>query len=55
MLFNPDARRSYIGFHLPLDQLAALENARIELRLSRSEFMRQVVAAHLQQLHTAAE
>lgn len=49
MLFNPDSARSYIGFHLPADQLAALDQARIQLRLSRSEFMRQVVTSHLQQ------
>lgn len=54
MHFNPDSARSYIGFHLPADQLAALDRARIELRLSRSQLMRQVVAAHLQRLQAAA-
>lgn len=54
MHFNPDSERSYVGFHLPADQLAALDKARTEMRLSRSEFMRQVVTAHLQQLRTAA-
>lgn len=49
MHFNPDSARSFVGFHLPADQLAALDRARIELRLSRSQFMRQVVAAYLQQ------
>jgi hypothetical protein len=48
MHFNPDSARAYIGFHLQPDQLAALDRARIELRLSRSQFMRRMVAAHLQ-------
>jgi Ribbon-helix-helix protein, copG family len=55
MHFNPDCTRSYIGFYLPADQLAALDRARIELRLSRSQFMRQVVSMHLQQLLAAAK
>ena len=54
MFFNPDSARSYIGFHLPADLLAALDKARIEMRLSRSQFMRQVVAAHLQRFQAAA-
>lgn len=49
MHFNPDNARSYIGFVLPADQLAALDQARLELRLSRSEFVRRAVAAQLQQ------
>jgi hypothetical protein len=55
MHFNPDRTRSFVGFHLPADQLAALDSARIELRESRSQFMRRVVAAHLQQLQAAAK
>ena len=54
MHFNPDSSRSYVGFHLQADQLAALDKARIEMRLSRSEFMREVVSAHLQRLQAAA-
>jgi hypothetical protein len=54
MHFNPDSARSYIGFHLPADQLAALDKARIEMRLSRSEFMRGVLTAYLHRLQTAA-
>lgn len=27
MHFNPDTVRSYIGFHLPADQLVALDQA----------------------------
>lgn len=53
MHFNPDRDRHYVGFHLPADQLAALDQVRIELRLSRSQFVRQAVAAHVQQLQAA--
>lgn len=55
MHFNPDRNRNYVGFHLPPDQLSELDQVRIELRLSRSEFMRQVVTAHLRQLQAAAK
>ncbi|MFK4537296.1 metal-responsive CopG/Arc/MetJ family transcriptional regulator [Bradyrhizobium ottawaense] len=54
MHFNPDHSRNYIGFHLPPEQLSELDQVRIELRLTRSEFMRQVVTAHLRQLQAAA-
>ncbi|WP_426616036.1 ribbon-helix-helix protein, CopG family [Bradyrhizobium sp. McL0616] len=54
MLFNPDRTQGFVGFHLPPDQLARLDQVRIELRLSRSELMRQVITAHLQRLQTAA-
>jgi hypothetical protein len=53
MHFNPDSARSFVGFHLPADQLAELDRARIELRLSRSQFMRRMVASHLQQVQAA--
>lgn len=49
MHFNPGRDRYYVGFHLPADQLAALDQGRIKMRLSRSEFMRQAVTAYLQQ------
>ncbi|MGO4712538.1 CopG family transcriptional regulator [Bradyrhizobium sp. 2TAF24] len=55
MHFHPDNARSYVGFNLPADQLAALDQARIELRLSRSEFMRQAVTVHLRQLQATAK
>jgi metal-responsive CopG/Arc/MetJ family transcriptional regulator len=55
MHFNPDSARSYIGFHLPADQLAALDRARIELRLSRSQFMRQMVNTYLERPRAAAK
>ncbi|MCS3476265.1 metal-responsive CopG/Arc/MetJ family transcriptional regulator [Bradyrhizobium elkanii] len=54
MHFNPDRDRNYVGFHLPPEQLAALDQVRIELRLSRSQFMRQVVSAYLKQRQAAA-
>jgi metal-responsive CopG/Arc/MetJ family transcriptional regulator len=55
MHFDPDNARSYVGFNLPADQLAALDQARIELRLSRSQFLRQAVTAYLQQRLAAAK
>ncbi|WP_316181403.1 MULTISPECIES: ribbon-helix-helix domain-containing protein [unclassified Bradyrhizobium] len=53
MHFNPDRDKNYIGFHLPADQLEALDRARIKLRLSRSQFMREAVTARLLQLTEA--
>lgn len=55
MHFDPDNARSYVGFNLPADQLAALDRARIELRLSRSQFMREAVTAHLRRLGAVAK
>lgn len=55
MHFNPDRKRNYVGFHLPPDQLSELDQVRIELRLSRSEYMREVIKAHLQQRQAAAK
>ncbi|UQR64294.1 ribbon-helix-helix domain-containing protein [Bradyrhizobium sp. C-145] len=55
MHFNPDNVRSYVGFQLPADKLAALDQARIEMRLSRSQFMREAVAAYLQQRQATAK
>ncbi|MET4320345.1 CopG family transcriptional regulator [Bradyrhizobium sp. RT5a] len=55
MHFKPDSARSYVGFHLPAGHLAALDRARIDMRLSRSQLMRQVVAAHLQRLQAPDE
>lgn len=53
MHYDPQNPRSYVGFNLPSDQLAVLDRTRIELRLSRSQFLRQAVTAYLQQ-HRAA-
>ena len=47
--FDPDNARSYVGFVMPSDQLAALDEARISSRQSRSEFLRQALAAYLRQ------
>lgn len=56
MHFNPDAARGYVGFVMPLDQLAELDQVRTELRLSRSQFLRQAVAAYLgQERHSDAK
>jgi metal-responsive CopG/Arc/MetJ family transcriptional regulator len=55
LFYNPDTGRPYIGLRLPAEQLAALDQARIEQRQSRSEFTRQAIAAHLQRLQTAAK
>ncbi|MEY9427032.1 metal-responsive CopG/Arc/MetJ family transcriptional regulator [Bradyrhizobium ottawaense] len=49
MHYDPHNPRSYIGFVLPADQLAALDQARTKLRLSRSQFLRQAVTAYLGQ------
>ncbi|WP_422678696.1 ribbon-helix-helix protein, CopG family [Bradyrhizobium ottawaense] len=53
LFYDPEYRRPYIGVRLPAQQLADLDQARIELRLSRSEFLRRAIAAQLQQLHAA--
>jgi hypothetical protein len=54
MPYDPEAR-PFIGLKLPAEQLAALDNARIGLRQSRSEFTRQAIAAHLQRLQEPAK
>lgn len=53
LFYNPDTKRPYIGLHLPSEQLAALDEARLSLRQSRSEFARQAIAAHLRRLQDA--
>lgn len=55
MHYDPRNPRKYVGFVLLPDQLAALDHACTELRLSRSEFMRQAVTAHLQQLQAGTK
>jgi hypothetical protein len=55
LFYNPDTKRPYVGLRLPTQQLAALDAARIELRLSRSEFTRRAIAAHLERLQAAAK
>ncbi|MFX4883807.1 CopG family transcriptional regulator, partial [Acinetobacter baumannii] len=55
MQYDSQNPRSYIGFVLPADQLAAVDQTRTELRLSRSQFLRQAVTAYLEQQHRPAE
>lgn len=56
MHFNPDTARGYVGFVMPLDQLAELDQVRTVLRLSRSQFLREAVTAYLgQQRRPAAK
>ena len=56
MSYDPTnvAERPFIGFNLPADQLQALDRARLDLRLSRSEFSRRAIDAYLRQLQFAA-
>ncbi|MBR0993974.1 ribbon-helix-helix protein, CopG family [Bradyrhizobium japonicum] len=55
LFYDPNTERPYIGVRLPVQQLADLDRARIDLRLSRSEFLRRAIAAQLQQLHAASK
>lgn len=50
LFYDPETARPYIGLRLPAEQLAALDEVRLSLRQSRSEFARQAIAAHLQRL-----
>jgi len=50
LFYDPETDRPYIGLRLPGEQLTALDEARLRLRLSRSEFARQAIAAHVQRL-----
>jgi hypothetical protein len=54
LFYDPETTRPYIGLRLPAEQLAALDEARIGLRQSRSEFARQAIAAHLRRLQDTA-
>ncbi|MBR1366356.1 ribbon-helix-helix protein, CopG family [Bradyrhizobium ottawaense] len=53
LFYDPNTERPYIGVRLPAQQLADLDRARLDLRLSRSEFLRRAIAAQLQQLRAA--
>jgi len=55
LFYDPETDRPYVGFRLSAEQLAALDEARIKVRQSRSEFTRQAIAAHLQRLQIAAK
>ncbi len=47
LFYDPETARPYIGLRLSVERLAALDEARVELRRSRSEFARQAVAQRL--------
>jgi metal-responsive CopG/Arc/MetJ family transcriptional regulator len=51
LFYDPNTERPYVGVRIPAQQLAELDQARIELRLSRSEFVRRAITAQLQQHH----
>lgn len=55
LFYDPNTERPYIGLRLPAQQLADLDRARIDLRLSRSEFLRRAITAQLQQLRAASK
>jgi hypothetical protein len=55
LFYDPENDRPYVGLRLSAEQLAALDEARIKVRQSRSEFTRQAIAAHLQRLQIAAK
>ncbi|WP_410051848.1 ribbon-helix-helix protein, CopG family [Bradyrhizobium sp. SZCCHNRI2009] len=54
LFYDPDTARPYIGFRLSAHQLAALDEARLNLRQGRSEFVRQAIEERLQRLQTTA-
>ncbi|WP_084030607.1 ribbon-helix-helix domain-containing protein [Bradyrhizobium paxllaeri] len=54
LFYDPNTKRPYVGLRLPVEQLAALDEARIKLRQSRSEFTRRAIAEHLQRIQTVA-
>ncbi|MBR0879343.1 ribbon-helix-helix protein, CopG family [Bradyrhizobium liaoningense] len=52
--YDPDTARPYVGLRLSAHQLGALDEARLNLRQSRSEFVRQAIDDRLQRLQAAA-
>ncbi|MCK1489742.1 ribbon-helix-helix protein, CopG family [Bradyrhizobium sp. 180] len=54
LFYDPDTARPYVGFKLSAHQLGALDEARLNLRQSRSEFVRQAIEERLQRLQAAA-
>ncbi|WP_410052716.1 ribbon-helix-helix protein, CopG family [Bradyrhizobium sp. SZCCHNS2006] len=54
LFYDPDTARPYVGFRLSAHQLAALDEARLNLRQGRSEFVRQALEQRLQRLQTTA-
>lgn len=53
LFYDPGTARPYVGFRLSAHQLAALDEARLNLRQGRSEFVRLVIEERLQRLHGA--
>lgn len=53
--YDPNTARPYVGVRLPTDQLADVDRARLNLRLSRSEFVRRAIAAHLRELQVSTQ
>lgn len=55
MFYHPEPKRSYVGFNLDPKQLRALDKARLAVRLSRSEFLRQMLSNHLIEVKGASK
>ncbi|WP_373565271.1 ribbon-helix-helix protein, CopG family [Bradyrhizobium diazoefficiens] len=53
LFYDPGTARPYVGFRLSAHQLAALDEARLNLRQGRSEFVRLAIEERLQRLHGA--
>jgi predicted DNA-binding protein len=47
------SKRTYTGFRLPAEQLTAIDEVRVKLRQSKSQFVRQAIAEHLRRLDAA--
>jgi len=45
--YDPSPEIPFVGFRLPLEQLTALDAARIKLGLGRSQFLRDALRAYL--------
>ncbi|MHC2663266.1 ribbon-helix-helix protein, CopG family [Bradyrhizobium diazoefficiens] len=55
LFYDADTARPHVGFRLSAHQLAALDEARLNLRQGRSEFVRQAIEERLQRLQGAAK
>ncbi|MFC0243575.1 ribbon-helix-helix protein, CopG family [Rhodopseudomonas telluris] len=45
--YDADSTRPYVGLNVARQMLAQIDEARLQLRLSRAEFVRQAIAAYL--------
>ncbi|MEH2510171.1 hypothetical protein V1291_001525 [Nitrobacteraceae bacterium AZCC 1564] len=52
--YDPSIQNPFLGIRMPVEQLAALDAARLKMRLNRSEFVRRSIAIYLEQLQTTA-